>query len=416
MVSLIPVASFFRCASVSIAVLLTGALSFSLAGCGGSSTPAATRPTLTVTATNASRAYGAANPIFTATAAGAINGDSFSFTESTTATPASPVGTYSIVPVATGANLANYNVVYVNGTLTVSQTTLTVTSANASRVYGAANPAFTASAAGAVNGDSFSFTESTTATPASPAGIYSIVPVATGANLANYNVVTVSGTLTVNKATLTVTPNNQSIVSGSALPTLSATTTGFVNGDTQTVVTGLPTLTTSATSSSPAGSYPIVATLGTLSAANYGFSFGTGTLTITPASKPGVGFTGRAMAGTQPIQNAMVQLYAAGTTGNGSAGTPLLTTLPASDFSGSFTVPAGYTCPAADSQLYVVIRGGQIGTCRQQQRHRPGNRHRPVQSACRFLTICHQRGHHGRHCLGTRPVHDRRRQHRSHHH
>ena len=342
-------------------MLLAGALSCSLAGCGGSSAPTS-RPTLTVTAANSSRAYGAANPTFTASAAGAVNGDSFSFTESTTATPASPVGTYSIVPVATGANLANYNVVYVNGTLTVSQATLTVTAANASRVYGASNPAFTASAAGAVNGDSFSFTESTTATPASPAGTYSIVPAVTGANLANYIVFSVYGTLTVNKASLTVTPNNQSIVSGSALPTLSAAIAGFVNGDTQTVVTGVPTLTTSALSSSPAGSYPIVATLGTLSATNYGFTFGTGTLTITPASTPGVGFTGRAMAGTQPINHAMVQLYAAGTTGNGSAGTPLLTTLPASDFSGAFTVPAGYTCPAADSQLYVVIRGGQTGT------------------------------------------------------
>ena len=80
--------------------------------------------------------------------------------------PASPVGTYPIVPVATGANLANYTVVYVNGTLTVGQATLTVTAGNASRAYGAANPAFTASATGAVNGDTFSFTESTTATTA----------------------------------------------------------------------------------------------------------------------------------------------------------------------------------------------------------------------------------------------------------
>ena len=131
-----------------------------------------------MTAGNASRAYGAANPAFTASAAGALNGDTFSFTESTTAVAASPAGTYPIVPVATGANLANYTVVYVNGTLTVGQATLTVTAGNASRAYGAANPAFTASAAGAQNGDTFSFTESTTAVAASPAGTYPIVPVA----------------------------------------------------------------------------------------------------------------------------------------------------------------------------------------------------------------------------------------------
>ena len=98
--------------------------------------------TLTVTAGNASRAYGVANPAFSASATGAINGDTFSFTESTTATTSSPVGTYAIVPVATGTNLANYTVVYVNGTLTVGQATLTVTAGNASRAYGVANPAF----------------------------------------------------------------------------------------------------------------------------------------------------------------------------------------------------------------------------------------------------------------------------------
>ncbi len=239
--------------------------------------------------------------------------------------------------------------------------TLTVTAANASRVYGAANPTFTASATGALSGDTFSFTESTVATPSSPVGTYSIVPVVTGTNLANYNVVYVNGTLTVNKASLTVTPNNQTIAFESVLPALTATTTGFVNGDPASVVTGAPALSTTATSSSPAGSYPITATVGTLAAANYTFTFGTGTLTITPANNPGVSFTGRAMAGTQPITGATVQVYAAGTAGNGSSGTALLTSPLTTDSAGAFTIPAAYPCPAANSQLYIVIRGGGIG-------------------------------------------------------
>jgi sugar lactone lactonase YvrE len=239
---------------------------------------------------------------------------------------------------------------------------LTVTAANASRVYGSPNPVLTASASGALSGDTFTLTATTVATPSSPAGAYSIVPAATGANLANYNVVYTNGTLSVSSALLTVTPNNQSVVAGSALPPLSTTITGFVNGDTQTVVTGAPALITAATSSSPAGSYPITATLGTLTAANYSFTFGTGTLTITPAvSNPGVGFTGRAMAGTQPIIGATVQVYAAGTTGNGSVGTALLNSTLTTDATGAFAVPAGYACPAAASQLYVIVRGGQVG-------------------------------------------------------
>ncbi len=279
MVLLILVRFYFRRVQVPFAGLIAGVLSFTLAGCGGSSSPV-THPTLTVTAANASRGYGAANPAFTASASGALPGDNFTFTASTTATPSSPAGTYSIVPLATGANLANYNVVYVNGTLTVD------------------------------------------------------------------------------KATLTVTPNNRSVVAGS-IPLLTATITGFVNGDPATVVTGLPVVTTTATSSSPPGSYPITATLGFLTAANYSFTFGTGTLTIVPASNPGVGFSGRAMAGGQPISLAIVQVYAAGTTGNGSPGTDLVDFLP-TDSSGAFTVPAGYSCPAANSQLYVIVHGGRV--------------------------------------------------------
>jgi sugar lactone lactonase YvrE len=66
------------------------------------------------------------------------------------------------------------------------------------------------------------------------------------------------------------------------------------------------------------------------------------------------------MAGTQPIVGASVQLYAAGTSGNGSAGSGLLTNTLVTDGAGAFTVPAGYACPAAASQLYVVVRGGNV--------------------------------------------------------
>ena len=67
------------------------------------------------------------------------------------------------------------------------------------------------------------------------------------------------------------------------------------------------------------------------------------------------------MAGKQAIVGATVQLYAAGTTGNGSAGTPLLTSALTTDAKGAFTVPASYSCPAAASQLYIVASGGSVG-------------------------------------------------------
>jgi sugar lactone lactonase YvrE len=81
-----------------------------------------------------------------------------------------------------------------------------------------------------------------------------------------------------------------------------------------------------------------------------------------PVTNPGVGFTGKAMAGSQPIVGAAVQLYAAGTTGDGSTGSALLTTTLTTDTTGAFTVAAGYACPATSSQLYVIVRGGQVGS------------------------------------------------------
>ncbi|MGD0733082.1 MAG: protease pro-enzyme activation domain-containing protein, partial [Terracidiphilus sp.] len=90
----------------------------------------------------------------------------------------------------------------------------------------------------------------------------------------------VQQSITVNKAPLTVTANNANITLGAAIPAFTASYSGFVNGDGTGVLSGAPSLTTTATNSSPAGTYPIVAALGTLSAANYTFSFVNGTLSI----------------------------------------------------------------------------------------------------------------------------------------
>ena len=83
--------------------------------------------TLTVTANNATRTYGAANPTFTGTITGAQNGNTFTESFSTTANTTSNVGNYPIVPAASGNNLNNYNVVIVDGTLDVTAATTTTT-------------------------------------------------------------------------------------------------------------------------------------------------------------------------------------------------------------------------------------------------------------------------------------------------
>jgi Bacterial Ig-like domain (group 3)/MBG domain (YGX type) len=76
---------------------------------------------LQVTANNATRLYGAANPMFTGTVLGAKSSDIFSESFTTTATPISPVGSYVIVPTASGANVGDYTVTTADGALTVTQ-------------------------------------------------------------------------------------------------------------------------------------------------------------------------------------------------------------------------------------------------------------------------------------------------------
>jgi len=87
-------------------------------------------------------------------------------------------------------------------------------------------------------------------------------------------------TLIVTKAPLVVTANNANMNVGGPLPAFTASYSGFVNGETTAVLSGSPSLTTTATTSSPAGLYPITAAQGSLSAANYSFSFVNGTLSV----------------------------------------------------------------------------------------------------------------------------------------
>jgi probable HAF family extracellular repeat protein len=94
----------------------------------------------------------------------------------------------------------------------------------------------------------------------------------------NFNGATGSSTLTVGPAPLTVTADNQTMFYGAALPTFTASYSGFLNGDTAASLTTPPSLNTTATAASPVGSYPITAV--GASDPNYNISYVGGTLTI----------------------------------------------------------------------------------------------------------------------------------------
>ncbi len=254
---------------------------------------------LTVTANDATRVYGASDPVFSVAFTGFVNGETSAVVGgvagfTTSATTSSPVGTYPLTPNAGALNALNYTFsTFVDGSYSITPATLTITADSLSRLVGDSNPVLTGQITGLQNADNITATFSTTATPGSPAGSYDIDVTLNDPDgrLPNYVVTIVKGTLTVTNpggpatpGVLTVTANNASRVYGTANPVFTASFSGFVNGDTASIVSGQADLTTSATITSPAGTYPIVAGLGTLTAPNYTFgAFNNGTLTVTPA-------------------------------------------------------------------------------------------------------------------------------------
>ena len=73
------------------------------------------------------------------------------------------------------------------------------------------------------------------------------------------------------------------------------------------------------------------------------------------------GSHGLVHGGQQPVTGATIQLYAVGTTGDGSASTPLISPAPVSDANGAFNISGTYTCPSPSSLVYIVATGGNPG-------------------------------------------------------
>ncbi len=162
---------------------------------------------------------------------------------------------------------------------------LTITAGNSTKTYGTtktfAGTEFMTS--GPFSGDSVTSVTLTSAGAAATAVVagspYAIVAsAAVGSGLSNYTITYKNGNLTVISVPLTITANNLSKVYTQANPTLTVSYSGFVNGDTSSSLTTQPTPATTATTTSPAGTYTI-----NVSGAvdpNYSFSYVAGTLTI----------------------------------------------------------------------------------------------------------------------------------------
>ncbi len=128
--------------------------------------------TLTVSANNATRVYGTANPVFTGGVTGALNGDTFTESFTTTATITSSPGSYTIVPSVTGTHVADYTVTTQNGMLNISQagsnTALTASSASINPGQSVTLTATVTSASSGTPSGTVSFYDGTTLLGTSP--------------------------------------------------------------------------------------------------------------------------------------------------------------------------------------------------------------------------------------------------------
>ena len=153
---------------------------------------------------------------------------------------------------------------------------------------------------------------------------------------------------------------------GQAVPALTWTVTGFVNGDSAaSVLTGAPALSTTVTSTSAPGIYKIKITKNTLAAANYLLPCIFGTLTVQPlgtVTTPTFSLAGGTYTGTRSVTikdaTAGHTIYYTkdGSTPSATHGTKYTgaITISASHTLKAIAVKPGYTPSAVASASYTI--------------------------------------------------------------
>jgi alpha-tubulin suppressor-like RCC1 family protein len=267
---------------------------------------------LSVVVDSKTMVYGAQVPTLTGTLSGVVNGDDITAAYGTTATSASDVvsGGYAITATLNdpGNRLGNYTVTNTPGTLTITQANQTINWSNPTDiVYGTALGGGQLNAAVSVVGPAAA--GALTYSPAAPTVLHAgngQTLTVTAAQTQDYSAATASVTINVSPAALTITPDNQTKVFGSLNPPLTASYSGFVNGDSAASLTTQPTLATMATTSSPVGSYPITA-IGAADS-DYTITYGSGILTVTLPSQSAYVLNGTAKGALSASGNAVVKL------------------------------------------------------------------------------------------------------------
>ncbi|HEX6184513.1 MAG TPA: MBG domain-containing protein [Pyrinomonadaceae bacterium] len=130
-------------------------------------------------------------------------------------------GTQTLSAQFTPADTVNYNTVLKEVSINVIKAELTIKTVDATKVFGAPNPAFTVTYTGFVNGDTPAslggvLTFTTAATTTSPVGTYAVTP--GGLTSPNYTIVYEDGTLTITYGVCVQYDQEKAANSGSTIP------------------------------------------------------------------------------------------------------------------------------------------------------------------------------------------------------
>ena len=322
---------------------------------------------LTVTANNASKTYGDANPSLSATVSGFVNNESLATSgvtgagaATTTATALTGAGTATITAGAGTLTASNYDFTnLVNGTLTIGKANATVTANSNNVTYSGVSQSVSGfTATGLVNGESASVLSSVSTSGGTGTNVGSYALTASGTDT-NYNLTFVPGSLTIGKANATVTANSSNVTyTGVAQSVSGFTASGLVNGETAAVLSGVSA---SGASGTNAGSYTSTAS-GTDS--NYNLTFVNGALTINKAHLTVTANNASKTYGdTNPTLSATVSgfvnnetLLSANVTGAGTA----TTAATALTGAGTATITAGAGSLAASNYDFTNLVNGTL--------------------------------------------------------
>jgi len=202
-----------------------------------------------------------------------------------TTTSATNAGT---IASTTLSGIENFSGTFTSPTVTINKAPITIKSDDTSMNYGSSLPSFGYTPSGFLGSDTASVitgtvTHSTTGSSTANTGSYTIIPNISGLSTTNYTFSASNGTLTINKAVITITSANASMTYRGSLPAFGYTPSGFLGSDNASVITGTVTHSTTGSSTSNAGTYTITPSISGLSATNYTFSASNGTLIINKA-------------------------------------------------------------------------------------------------------------------------------------